>query len=61
MFFADGLTEDLITRLGQTPGLKVIGRSATRSYRGRAPRDVARELGAARRAHRLGAARRRTP
>jgi TolB-like protein/predicted Ser/Thr protein kinase len=47
MFFADGLTEDLITRLGQTPGLKVIGRSATRNLRGRAPRDVARELGAA--------------
>jgi TolB-like protein len=46
-FFADGLAEDLITRLGQTPGLKVIGRSATRAYRGRAPKDVARELGAA--------------
>ena len=46
-FFADGLTEDLITRLGQTPGLKVLGRSATRAYRDRAPRDVANELGAA--------------
>jgi TolB-like protein len=46
-YFADGLTEDLIARLGQTPGLKVIGRSATREYRGRAPRDVARELNAA--------------
>jgi len=45
-YFADGLAEDLITRLGQTPGLKVIGRSATRGYRGRAPREVARELGA---------------
>jgi len=45
--FADGLVEDLITRLGQTPGLKVIGRSASRAFRGRAPRDVARELGAA--------------
>ncbi|PYQ74093.1 MAG: hypothetical protein DMG04_11650 [Acidobacteria bacterium] len=45
-YFADGLTEDLITRLGQTPGLKVLGRSATRDYRGRAPRDVAQELGA---------------
>jgi TolB-like protein len=45
--FADGLVEDLITRLGQTPGLKVIGRSASRNFRGRAPRDVARELGAA--------------
>src|SRR4051794_6300844 len=47
LFFADGLAEDLITRLGQTPGLKVIGRSATRQLRGRAPQEVARELGAA--------------
>jgi non-specific serine/threonine protein kinase len=46
-FFADGLTEDLITRLGQTPGLKVLGRSATRAYRNRSPREVATELGAA--------------
>jgi TolB-like protein len=45
-YFADGLTEDLITRLGQTPGLKVLGRSATRDYRGRSPRDVANDLGA---------------
>src|SRR5262249_45365677 len=40
------LTEDLITRLGQTPGLKVFGRSATREYRNRSPKDVARDLGA---------------
>jgi non-specific serine/threonine protein kinase len=46
-FFADGLTEDLVIRLGQTAGLKVIGRSATRAYRGRAPHDLARELNAA--------------
>jgi non-specific serine/threonine protein kinase len=46
-YFADGLTDDLISRLGQTPGLKVLGRSATRDYRGRSPRDVARELNAA--------------
>jgi TolB-like protein len=46
-FFADGLADDLTTRLGQTPGLKVIGRSASRQYRGRQARDVARELGAA--------------
>ena len=43
-YFADGLTEDLISRLGQMPGLKVLGRSATRDYRGRAPREVAQEL-----------------
>ena len=47
VFFADGLAEDLTTRLGQTPSLRVIGRSASRHYRGRRPRDVARELGAA--------------
>jgi TolB-like protein len=46
-FFADGLAEDLTTRLGQTPGLKVIGRSAARQNRGRTPQDVAHELGAA--------------
>ena len=45
-YFADGLTEDLITRLGQTPGLKVLGRSATRNYRGGEPRAIAKELGA---------------
>ncbi len=43
-YFADGLTEDLITRLGQTAGIKVLGRSATRDYRGRTPADLAREL-----------------
>jgi len=43
---ADGLTEDLISRLGQTKGLRVLGRSATRDYRGRSPRDVAKDLGA---------------
>jgi TolB-like protein len=47
IFFADGLTDDLIAQLGQTPGLKVLGRSATRSYRGRSPREVAQEVGAA--------------
>jgi TolB-like protein len=46
-FFANGLTDDLITHLGQQPGLRVLGRSATRHYRGRSPRDVAEELGAA--------------
>jgi eukaryotic-like serine/threonine-protein kinase len=45
-WFADGLTDDVIMRLGQTPGLRVLGRSSTRSYRGRAPSDVAGELGA---------------
>jgi TolB-like protein len=47
LFFADGLADDLTARLGQTPGLKVIGRSAVRQRRGRPPNEVARELGAA--------------
>jgi TolB-like protein len=46
-YFADGLTDDLIARLGQTTGLKVLGRSSTRDYRGRSPADLARELNAA--------------
>jgi serine/threonine-protein kinase len=46
-FYADGLADDLITRLGQMPGVKVIGRSGLRGYRGRSPSVVARALGAA--------------
>jgi TolB-like protein len=46
-WFADGLTGDVIMRLGQIDGLRVLGRSSTRSYRGRSPSEVARELGAA--------------
>jgi eukaryotic-like serine/threonine-protein kinase len=44
IYFADGVSEDLVARLGQTPGLRVIGRSGTRENRGRSPRDVGREL-----------------
>jgi eukaryotic-like serine/threonine-protein kinase len=46
-YFADGLAEDLTTRLGQSAGLSVVGRSRARQYRGRQPVDAARELGAA--------------
>ncbi len=46
-FFADGLTDDLTARLGQTPGLTVVGRSGIRQRRRRSPTDVARELSAA--------------
>jgi TolB-like protein len=45
--FADGLTEDVVMRLGETPGLTVVWRSAVRSFRGRPPVDVARQTGAA--------------
>jgi TolB-like protein len=44
--FADGVADDLVARLGQTPGLTVLGRSGIRQDRGRSPVDVARELNA---------------
>jgi TolB-like protein len=46
-YFADGLTDDLVMRLGQTAGLRVLGRSATRAYRGHQPVEVAQQTGAA--------------
>ena len=46
-YFASGLTEDLVTRLGQIPGLKVVGRSSMREYRGMDLRTMAAELDAA--------------
>src|SRR5262249_5933856 len=45
---ADGLTEELIARLSQVPGLRVASRYASLSYRGRRaadPRQVGRALG----------------
>jgi eukaryotic-like serine/threonine-protein kinase len=47
IYFADGFTEDLMSRLGQTPGVKVLARSAARADRGKAPAEVARAAGAA--------------
>ncbi len=46
-FFADGLTEDLITDLSRMPGLFVIARNSSFAYRGKAMdvRDIAGELG----------------
>ena len=45
---ADGLTEDIITLLAQSPGVEVIARNSTFKYKGRNPdiRDVGRDLGA---------------
>lgn len=45
-YVTDGLAADLVTRLGQTPGITVLGRSASREYRARSPSAVAAELGA---------------
>ncbi len=46
-FFADGLTEDLITDLSKVPGLLVIARNSSFAYKGRSVdvRSIARELG----------------
>ncbi|MCH6589703.1 MAG: tetratricopeptide repeat protein [Proteobacteria bacterium] len=46
-YFADGMTEDLITDLSKISGLFVIARSSTFTYKGRSVkvREVAEELG----------------
>lgn len=43
-YFSDGISEDLITALGQFPGLKVIGR--TSSFRFRNSKEDSRSIGA---------------
>jgi len=46
-YFADGMTEDLITDLSKISGLFVIARNTTFTYKGQtvAPRKVAEDLG----------------
>jgi adenylate cyclase len=46
-YFADGITEDLITELARFQNLVVIARNSTFTYKGKATRvkDVARDLG----------------
>jgi TolB-like protein/class 3 adenylate cyclase len=46
-YFADGLTEDLITDLSKVPGFFVIARNSSFSYKGKAVdvRQIAREMG----------------
>ncbi len=46
-YFADGMSEDLITELARLPELFVIGRGTSFSYKGRsvAAREIGRELG----------------
>jgi TolB-like protein/Flp pilus assembly protein TadD len=48
-YFSDGITDDLITALSGVPGLFVIARSSTFTYKGKAAKvqDVGRELGVA--------------
>ena len=46
-YFADGMSEDLITELAHIPGLFVIGRGTSFAYKGKsvAAREIGRELG----------------
>jgi adenylate cyclase len=46
-YFADGITEDLITDLARLPGLTVIARNSSFAYKGKPvrPQQVAQELG----------------
>jgi adenylate cyclase len=46
-YFSDGITDDLITDLSRLPGLFVIARESTFTYKGKAAKlqDVGRELG----------------
>lgn len=46
-YLSDGISESLINRLSQVPGLKVIGRSSSFKYKGKEvdPREVANALG----------------
>jgi TolB-like protein len=48
-YFADGLTEDVITRLAAVPGLKVISRTSAMHYKGSGKplRQIAAELNVA--------------
>ena len=45
-FLADGMTEDIITLLAQSPGMEVIARNSTFKYKNTSPdvRDVGRDL-----------------
>jgi TolB-like protein/cytochrome c-type biogenesis protein CcmH/NrfG len=46
-YFADGITEDIITEISKKPGLMVISRNSTFTYKGKAtkPQDVCNDLG----------------
>jgi serine/threonine protein kinase/tetratricopeptide (TPR) repeat protein len=47
-YFADGITDEITSRLGSIPGLKVISRSSAMRYKGttKSTREIGRELGA---------------
>ena len=43
-YFGPGLAEDLVTRLSQMTGVTTFGRSSIRTFAGRSPQSVAREV-----------------
>jgi TolB-like protein len=45
-YVADGFTDDVVARLGQTPGLTIVGRSLTHQPVEQDPRESARQVGA---------------
>jgi len=47
-YLADGLAEDIITRMSRTPGFDVIARNSTFAYKNQSPdiREIGRNLGA---------------
>jgi serine/threonine-protein kinase len=48
LYFADGVTEEIASRLARVPGLTVLGRASALGLRGseRSPREIGRVLGA---------------
>jgi TolB-like protein/DNA-binding SARP family transcriptional activator len=48
-YFADGMTEEISSRLGTVPGLKLIGRQSAKSYANtkKPPAQIGKELGVA--------------
>jgi TolB-like protein len=46
VYFADGFTEDVASRLGQIPGLTIVGRTSVRSNHGIAASVVGKQFGA---------------
>lgn len=48
-YFADGITEDIITEISKIAGLSVISRNSTFTYKGKATKaqDISRDLGVA--------------
>ena len=55
-YFADGMTDEVRSRLSSVPGLQVTARTSTRQYKGtnKDPQQIARELSVRLLAHRNG-------